>query len=445
MRLDLRSFLPNRISGQMALIVVASLAIIHGVVTTVFFLGRSQPHGPGRPFDELVAVARLIDATPMPDRPRLMTSAGAAFAQLDLSYAATAPERDETQVRDRAAEAIERHLGPGFRVTQVAPARSSDAPFRLAVRLRDGAVVTAQIPPAHGPPPFGGPWALTIGFIAISLTFLGLWAARVLTSPLRSFAAAAENFQPDGEVASLPERGPTEIRTAARALNRMRARIKELVEGRTRMLAAVSHDLRTPITRLRLRSEFIDDAALRTQMLDELAHMNMMVESILVYLRGGSPRGSATLIDIATSVQTICDQFADMGHAVAYQGPDHLVLTAHPEELRRAITNLVDNAVRHGREVTVRLGALCDAVSIAVEDDGPGIADVQKEAMQQPFVRGDAARNMNDSSGFGLGLSITREVVEAHGGTLELVDRVPSGLIARITLPEPQPDAQPVH
>ena len=119
------------------------------------------------------------------------------------------------------------------------------------------------------------------------------------------------------------------------------------------MLAAVSHDLRTPITRLRLRSEFIDDlTALRTQMLDELTHMNTMVESILVYpLRGGNPREPATLIDIATSVQTICDQFADMGHAVGYHGPNHLVLKAHPEELRRAITNLVDNAVRHGRIV----------------------------------------------------------------------------------------------
>ena len=435
MRCDLRSFLPNRISGQMALIVVASLAVIHIVVTTLIFLGRSQ-HGPDRPFDELVTLARLIDATPAPERTRLMTEATAAFPQLDLSYAATAPDRDAPRARDWAAGAIERHLGPGFRVTQVAPAGSRDGPPRLAVRLRDGMVVTAQIAPPHGPPAIGGPLILTIGFIAISVTFLGLWAARVLTSPLRNFAAAAENFQPDGEVASLPERGPTEIRTAARALNRMRARIKELVEGRTRMLAAVSHDLRTPITRLRLRSEFIDDAALRTEMLDELAHMNTMVESILVYLRGGNPREPATLIDIATSVQTVCDQFADMGHAVGYHGPDHLVLTAHPEELRRAITNLVDNAVRHGREVTVRLAAVGVAVSIAVEDDGPGIVEVQKEEMLQPFVRGDAARGMNDNSGFGLGLSITREVVQAHGGTLELIDRMPSGLIARITLPD---------
>jgi signal transduction histidine kinase len=168
-----------------------------------------------------------------------------------------------------------------------------------------------------------------------------------------------------------------------------------------------------------------------------------MVESILVYLRGGNPREPATLIDVATSVQTICDQFADLGRSVAYDGPDHLAIEAHPEELRRAITNLVDNAVRHGTNVTVRLAASASAVSIAVEDDGPGILDTDKESMQQPFVRGDAARGMNDNGGFGLGLSIARAAVAAHGGTLALIDRTPSGLIARVTLPAARAGSPP--
>ena len=434
MRLDVRSFLPNRISGQMALIVVASLAVLHAVVTAVIFLNRSQnPHD--RPPEELATLARLLDRTPAADRPRLVADARAAFPQLAPSLAAATPARDQTAARDWMVEAMAHHLGPEFQVTQLAPAGPDDASRPIAVRLRDGTILTARLAPMPTPPAIGGPVVFTILFIAISLTLLGLWAARVLTEPLRSFAAAAETFQPDGELASLPERGPNEIRAAARALNRMRARIKELVETRTRMFAAVSHDLRTPITRLRLRSEFIDDPALRAQLLDELAHMNTMVESILVYLRGGNPREPATAIDIAIGVQTICDQFADLGRNVAYDGPDHLAIEAHPEELRRAITNLVDNAVRHGARVTVRLAAAAAAVVIAVEDDGPGILDADKESMQQPFVRGDAARGMNDNGGFGLGLSIARAAVAAHGGTLELIDRAPSGLIARITLP----------
>jgi signal transduction histidine kinase len=383
--------------------------------------------------DELATVARLIDATPAAERAQVIGTANVAFPQLDLAYLAVTPAAEKPTAPDGFAQAIERHLGPGFTVTQIAPsAGSSDR--RLLVRLRDGAAVTARIAPPPHPPAIGGPVVLTVLFIAISVTFLALWAARVLTKPLRSFTAAAENFQPDGEIPPLPERGPAEIRAAARALNRMRARIKELVAGRTLMLAAVSHDLRTPITRLRLRSEFIEDGTLRTQMLDELNHMNLMVESCLIHLRGGNPREPATLVDLATAVQTICDDYADMGHAVGYRGPDHLVLTAHPEQLRRAIANLVDNAVRHGRDVTVRLAATASAIELEVEDDGPGIADAQKEAMQQPFVRGDAARRMNGTAGFGLGLSIARAAVEAHGGTLDLIDRRPSGLIARISL-----------
>lgn len=432
MRLDLRSFMPNRISGQMALIVVASLAVIHVVLTTAFLITRTQSlHD--RPFDEIVTLARLIDATPSAERGRLVMQASAAFPSLALAFAPTGAGTNVPQAVDMPAEAIERHLGPGFKVTRVAPTASEAAP-RIAVHLRDGAVVTARIGPPAAPMRLGSPVMLTILFIAISVTCLGLWAARVLTEPLRRFAAAAENFEPDGDVAPLPERGPAEIRAAARALNRMRARIKELVAARTHMLAAVSHDLRTPITRLRLRGEYIDDPALRAQVLGELAHMNTMVESILIYLRGSSARGPATMVDIATIAQTVADQYADMGHAVGYHGPDHLVLAAHPEELRRAIANLVDNAVRHGRDVAVRLVGTPTEVSIAVEDDGPGIVDVKKDAMQQPFVRGDAARGMNDSGGFGLGLSITRAVAQAHGGTLALVDRVPTGLIARITL-----------
>jgi len=434
MSVDFRSFMPNRISGQIALIVVASLAVIHVVLATMFFLNRSE-RLPDRAPVALATLVRLIDATPADARSRLISDADAAFPHLDLALTASMPGADQQQTEDRLVDGFRRHLGEGFLVVQVARS-GDDAPHRVAVQLRDGEVVTARIAP-HAGPPFGGPVIVTLLFIAISVTFLGLWAARVLTEPLRSFAKAAESFRPEGELAPLPERGPKEIRTAARALNRMRERIKELVEGRTRVLAAVSHDLRTPITRLRLHSEFIADPALRTQILDELAHMSSMVDSVLVHLRGGEPREAATMIDIATSVHTVCDQFADLGHEIRYDGPDHLVLRAHPEELRRAVTNLVDNAVRHGRNVDVRLIEGPSSISIAVEDDGPGILDADKEAMQQPFVRGDAARGMNAAHGFGLGLSITRAVAEAHGGTLELADGARSGLIARITLPKP--------
>ena len=139
--------------------------------------------------------------------------------------------------------------------------------------------------------------------------------------------------------------------------------------------------------------------------------------------------------DLATRLQTICDQFADIGHNVNYDGPDHVVIRAYADELHHALTNLVDNGIRHGGKTDVRVDLTASTVTVAVEDDGPGIADGAKQDMFEPFVRGDVARGMNNNSGFGLGLSIARAVIESHSGTLTLVGRDPHGIVAKVTLP----------
>jgi signal transduction histidine kinase len=176
-------------------------------------------------------------------------------------------------------------------------------------------------------------------------------------------------------------------------------------------------------------------------MLRDLDQMKAMAEGVLSFLRDGQTREPASAIDIASVLQTVCDQYADMDHAVTYQGPAHFTITARPDDLQRAVANLVDNAVRHGTTTVVRLDAMADAAVIAVEDDGPGIPDARKEAMQEAFIRGEDARTMNDRAGFGLGLAIARAIAEGHGGTLTLHDRSPHGLSVRITLPIAQPPA----
>jgi signal transduction histidine kinase len=276
----------------------------------------------------------------------------------------------------------------------------------------------------------------------VSVTLLGLWAARALTAPLSSFAKAAESFSVNGAALPLPERGPEEIRSVAKALNRMRERITTLIDDRTKMLAAISHDLRTPITRMRLRSEFIEDDMHRHRMLSDLDQMRSMLESVLSFLRNDRKLEAMTLTDIASTLQLVTDQFADMGHKVVYDGPEHAMATVRPDDLHRSVTNLVENAVRFGALVTIRLSVSPDTVTIAVEDDGPGISDARKEVMMEPFVRGDDARNMDETAGFGLGLSIARTIALAHGGELSLNDRQPNGLIVCIQLPIRQPTRQ---
>jgi signal transduction histidine kinase len=236
----------------------------------------------------------------------------------------------------------------------------------------------------------------------------------------------------------LPERGPEEIRSVAKALNRMRERITGLIDDRTRMLAAISHDQRTPITRMRLRCEFIENETHRARMLDDLDQMRSMLESVLSFLRNDRRLESMTLVDIASTLQLVTDQFADMGRKVAYDGPAHAMATVRPDDLHRSVTNLVENAVRFGAEATIRLRVSADRLTIDVEDDGPGISDAQKNNVLEPFVRGDDARNMNEAAGFGPGLSIANAIVLAHGGVLSLHDRQPHGLVVRMQLPVQQ-------
>jgi signal transduction histidine kinase len=178
-------------------------------------------------------------------------------------------------------------------------------------------------------------------------------------------------------------------------------------------------------------------------MLGDLDQMRSMLEQVLSFLRNDRKLEAMTLVDIASSLQLITDQFADMGHKVAYDGPAHAMATVRPDDLHRSITNLVENAVRFGAEATIRLRVSPDHLTIDVEDDGPGISDARKDVMLEPFVRGDDARNMDETAGFGLGLSIARAIVLAHGGALSLNDRQPHGLIVRIQLPVRQQGQQP--
>jgi signal transduction histidine kinase len=282
----------------------------------------------------------------------------------------------------------------------------------------------------------------TVMFAVIIVTLLGLWAARALTAPLSSFAKAAESFSLDGDAAALPERGPEEIRALARALNRMRQRITALINDRTKMLAAISHDLRTPITRMRLRCEFVEDEIQRTRMLADLDQMRAMLGSVLSFLRNGRKLEPMTLVDIASILELVADQFSDMGYTVSYIGPGHAMATVRPDDLLRSITNLVENAVKFGSSTTIRLAAQPDEMTIEVEDDGPGISEADKALVLEPFVRGDQARNMDEATGFGLGLSIASTIVAAHAGALSLHDRDPNGLIVRIRIPVQQKPLQ---
>jgi signal transduction histidine kinase len=423
------------IGGQIAALVIVSILVLHAIFTTIFLTHRIEPPhpSPGHMHGEFVTSAQLIAATPATERPRLVGDLARAFPELAIEMVAQDAVPSANEPEDLSLRGMRPHLGPGYHLFAL-PAEHGKT--RAGIILPDGTAVAANIGPSQGPGPFwASPLMTTLMFAVVCVTLLGVWAARALARPLSTFAKAAENFSLNGAAPALPERGPEEIRALAKALNRMRQRITTLIDDRTKMLAAISHDLRTPITRMRLRSEFIEDETNRSRMLADLDQMLSMLESVLSFLRNDRKMESFTLADVASTLQLVTDQFADMGHNVTYAGPGHAMAVVRPDDLRRSVTNLVENAVRFGADVTIGLTLAAGRMTVDVIDDGPGISDAKKAAMLEPFVRGDDARNMDEAEGFGLGLAIARAIALAHGGELSLHDRSPHGLVVRMTIP----------
>jgi signal transduction histidine kinase len=262
------------------------------------------------------------------------------------------------------------------------------------------------------------------------------WAAWRIVKPLSRLAAAAAQFDADKPHVDIAETGPSEVRNVSRAFNEMGRRTSGLVEDRTKMIAAVSHDLRTPITRMRLRAEYVEDPAHRHALLDDLQVMDKMIQSALMYMRDLKLIRAPEFVDLASLVQTLCDSYLDMGAPVAFDGPYHCIIICDPDQITRAVSNVVENAIKHGTAVKVRLVEnLSATVDIIIEDDGPGVPDAEKVLLLEPFHRGDASRSSQTHEGFGLGLSIANVVAEAHGGKLSLEDAEPHGLLVRIRLP----------
>ena len=272
---------------------------------------------------------------------------------------------------------------------------------------------------------------------AIALMVLGGLLVRHALHPLRSLADAADRLgRADGEEEAVAEQGSGEIRRVIAAFNRMQARIHRLIGDRTHALAAVGHDLRTPLARLRLRAEDVDSDRLRRAIDSDVQEMEAMIGSLLAFLNGEDRTEPRTRVDLAALCATVADDAADLGQKVEYHGPDHCELRVRRGAIKRAVINLVENAYHHAAHVTLRLEQEEDTILLVIEDDGPGIAPERLAEVQEPFTRLDTARR-RDTAGFGLGLSIVRRVAESEGGELRLENRRTGGLRAVIALPRP--------
>jgi signal transduction histidine kinase len=420
-----------QITTMLAVASVISVAIGAVVFMVVVATHGRSANGPERAAAQMGLIMQVLGNVPPARRPDL----AAAFRDTDVSVQLqpslpNAPPMSGWRSLTLAFD-VQRTFPPGTNLLdmeQVGPSR-----VRVVALLPDGEPVALESE-VRSLALLPVPLLLILLFLFVSTTLLSIWAGRRLVAPLARFAAAVDRFDAQAAGTPLEEEGPAEIRRAARAFNRMRDRIVKLIGDRTRMLMAISHDLRTPLTRLRLRAEELPDGADKSKMLDDIRQMDASICSAVEFLREGVSTDRAVRADLASLVETVCDQFSDMGFAVRYCGPERLAIDCQPGALSRAVTNLVDNAAKYGTTVVVSLATAGNRqVMIEVADDGPGIPDSEKERALQPFYRSDAARQ--NATGFGLGLPIALAVALNHSGSLTLHDRKPRGLRARLHLP----------
>lgn len=449
----LRRLKPDRLAGQITLLILASIVTFQTIVLVTFHV--LDVEGRRHIVDQTDFVASVIlalDAAPVEAREQLLTDLSHAVPFANIHRRAGRPASVDPDDREfsREIELIRADLWPKADIFAAAP--GDGGPGVLTVALRKGGYALVSITQHRKPsrsvwrwlwdpepdmPFLLTPWATSAILFFMCTTILVLWASNGIVAPLITLARHAERFKGEGESESLlPERGPSEVRELTRAINGMQERIRSMIAARTRVLAAVSHDLKTLITRMSLRTEFIADSELRTKMQRDVNLMNGMLLKNLEHLRAESDKSDFSLIDLDSVIQTVADQFSDVGHKVIYRSVGRQMIFGSLTEMQRVLANLVENAIHHADEVEIFLMQnAANKIQIDVADNGPGIPDDQKPAALEPFVRGQPGRTMDSHSGFGLGLSIVRTLVEHHDGTVQLLDREPRGLIVRLRFP----------
>lgn len=307
--------------------------------------------------------------------------------------------------------------------------------MKLSIALSSGDWLNVATQFQRPPIQWHWPTALSFGLTAAFLLAAALWFMLTrLTGPLSRLARAAERLGRGEKVAELAPAGPFEVRELTEAFNRMQGRLTRFVSDRTRLMAALGHDLRSPLTAMRVRAEMVEDDETRDRLIATVGEMQEMVDETLAFARGMATSETYETCELSTFLRTLCDDMAETGQSVELRAEPDLWARLRPTALRRALRNVIDNAVRYGGGAQVVLMLAGDHARLTVTDKGPGIPAGDLERVFDPFVRLETSRS-RETGGVGLGLAIARTVVQGHGGNIELANGPVGGVIATITLP----------
>ena len=312
-------------------------------------------------------------------------------------------------------------------------AASPGVSFLAQVRLRDGTLVTFDSRQPEQTHNWPYRLLLSLAVLLIAVVAVSLIAVRWATRPLNELADAADELGGNINRPPLEERGPVEVVRAARAFNTMQARLASYIRDRTRVLAAMSHDLKTPITRLRLRAELLEDPLVRAKFTKDLDEMESMVGATLDFLRGQEVGEPVQPVDVTALLESLQADMAEIGGPVRIEGNARAPFPGRPQAMKRCLANLIENAVKYGKSAVVAIDDNDSRLEIRIRDEGPGLPQAELEKVFEPFYRVESSRS-RETGGTGLGLTIARSVAEAHGGSLVLSNRAGGGLEARLIL-----------
>ena len=463
--------IPRSLAGRLTLLLLLALLMAQGIAIYLF-AGERIAAVQHAHRDNVVAraatVVHLLDDTPRALHGAIVAAASTEFVSFSLSQT---PKVDEVGAGRRAigiASDLTGALGVEADRVRVAPLwrrykhddesehrRNLDDDddederhdhfhgprrwkrhwFTASIALQDGRWLNVSVGPPPGAPPWGWTFLLTFGLSALAVAGVAVWMARRISGPMRRLATAADQLGRGEEVGDLAEAGPLETRRTVRAFNQMRERLDRFVRDRTAMLAAISHDLRTPITSLRLQAEFVDDEDTRGKIIASLDEMQRMTEETLAFIREDMTGEETRVVDIHALIDSVVGDLADLGHDVSLQECDRVLLACRPTGLRRAVMNLMENAAVYGLRAVARIEHSAESIRIVIEDEGPGISEADLDRVFEPFVRLEVSRN-RQTGGTGLGLAIARTIVRSHGGDVRLENRQEGGLRVIITLPQ---------
>lgn len=440
----MRLRLADTIQTRTVIVLLVGLGLFHMLSLWSYQAGlRSEIDltNESRVAERLVSIKRAVLALPAAERDQIAHSLSGGpievhWSATELTAAGAPGDAGLAALRTRLTELAPDLARDGLIVSAPRAADGSADPHQLQVSIKapDGAgwvnFSVTRLTGPHGSM-HGIVWSTTL--MGLGVVLVSLLMVRWLTRPLRMFAEAARQAYVGRDAAQVPVDGPAEVRELANAFNDMQNRIKRLIDERTQMLAAVSHDLKTPLTRLRLRAQALSDAA-DPGIEADLDEMEAMLDASLTFLRGEQADEPLRDVDLSALLETLKDDAVDAGQDVTLETPPRLRWRGRRLSLKRALTNLVWNAVRYGKRARIAVSTDAECITILIDDDGPGLPEAELDRVFAPFVRIETSRS-RETGGVGLGLTIARSVLRGHGGDVALENRASGGLRAVVRLP----------